>query len=170
MNLDSLYLYLLNRIPNVLERNKYKHIDLKLVNKGILKSEEYHQFIKKTYQEITNRILTIFNLSNKKIDQSVLYQMYNMFRANKYSINVLDSYLWEKKQYFEKEIIYLTNNLFHNKYKSNLQVIKEKDYISYNNWLLIYINCNFSMKELEFEIVLSDSYYQFANQKLLELV
>ena len=65
---------------------------------------------------------------------------------------------------------YLTNNLFHNKYKSNLQVIKEKDYISYNNWLLIYINCNFSMKELEFEIVLSDSYYQFANQKMLELL
>ena len=163
MNLDSLYLYLLNRIPNVLERNKYKHIYLKLVNKGILKSEEYHQFTKKTYQEITNRILTIFNLSNKKIEQLVLYQMYTMFRANKYSINILDNYLRERKQYFETEIIYLTNNLFHNKYKDNLQVIK-------NNWLLTYINCNFSMKELEFEIVLSDSYYQFANQKLLELV
>ena len=163
MNLDSLYLYLLNRIPNVLERNKYKHIYLKLVNKGILKSEEYHQFTKKTYQEITNRILTIFNLSNKKIDQLVLYQTYNIFRENKYSINILDSYLRERKQYFETEIIYLTNNLFHNKYKDNLQVIK-------NNWLLTYINCNFSMKELEFEIVLSDSYYQFANQKLLELV
>ena len=163
MNLDSLYLYLLNRIPNVLERNKYKHIYLKLVNKGILKSEEYHQFTKKTYQEITNRILTIFNLSNKKIDQLVLYQTYNIFRENKYSINILDSYLRERKQYFETEIIYLTNNLFHNKYKDNLQVIK-------NNWLLTYINCNFSMNELEFEIVLSDSYYQFANQKLLELV
>jgi hypothetical protein len=163
MNLDSLYLYLLNRIPNVLERNKYKHIYLKLVNKGILKSEEYHQFTKKTYQEITNRILTIFNLSNKKIDQLVLYQTYNIFRENKYSINILDSYLRERKQYFETEIIYLTNNLFHNKYKDNLQVIK-------NNWLLTYINCNFSMNELEFEIVLSDSYYQFANQKLLELL
>ena len=163
MNLDSLYLYLLNRIPNVLERNKYKHIYLKLVNKGILKSEEYHQFTKKTYQEITNRILTIFNLSNKKIDQLVLYQTYNIFRENKYSINILDSYLRERKQYFETEIIYLTNNLFHNKYKDNLQFIK-------NNWLLTYINCNFSMKELEFEIVLSDSYYQFANQKMLELL
>lgn len=163
MNLDSLYLYLLNRIPNVLERNKYKHIDLKLVNNEIVKSKEYQQFTNKTYQDITNLILTIFNLSNKKIAQSVLYQTYNMFRANKYSINVLDSYLREKKQYFETEIINLSNNLFHNKYKSNLQVLK-------NNWLLIYINCNFSMKELEFEIVLSDSYYQFANQKMLELL
>ena len=140
------------------------HYSMKqLIETKLVKSDEYQQFTNKTYQEITNRILTIFNLSNKKIEQLVLYQMYTMFRANKYSINVLDNYLRERKQYFETEIIYLTNNLFHNKYKDNLQFIK-------NNWLLTYINCNFSMKELEFEIVLSDSYYQFANQKLLELV
>ena len=59
MNLDSLYLYLLNRKPNMLERKKHKHIDLKLVNNEIVKGSEYQQFTKKTYQEITNKILSV---------------------------------------------------------------------------------------------------------------
>lgn len=160
MNIDSLYLYLLNRIPTGVEKRNSRNLKLEQINKNIIVSEEYKKFMDGNYQFIKKRLVSIFH-SNYNPEQKVLYDLYVVYRSNKYNNSMLDRFLLEKKKKFEIRLGELLLELG----ISKLEIV---NYV--NRWLELYVNNNFNIGDIEFNLIHSDFYYQWSNLKLSRLV
>ena len=158
--MDKLYLYLLNRYPTKKEFLQNKQKNMNVLNREICQSSEYINFMNNNYSIIENKLRTIFFLANKvKIENKVLYDLYNFYRANKYSVSLLNKYLNNcKDRYF------LKMNATLNKFGLNCSILNTKECL-YN-----YINSCFDEKSIETSIIYSNEIYNLLEVKILNLL
>lgn len=160
--LSPLYKSLLNRNPNGNEILKFmKHRNIKIVNKEILFSDEYKNFLSQVKKNINELIRKIFfiNEVSLTIHPMLEYIFIDNIRKNNYCYNNLEYELTKLFKEYDPKIKVLINKLYFNR-----QFNKEEPIIE--NSRIILLTNNFNLNELEFDLVSDPNYLKMVKSKL----
>ena len=141
--MENLFMYLLNRKPTKDEKQKYKHTNLKEINKIIINTEEYTNFLENQKESINLLIRDKLNINEEIISpifkEKIFHKMLDLKRNNKFSnrkiTDFLNTYEIILKKYILLKLGVFAEDIFENyeyigevkyKYLENMMVFKLK--------------------------------------------
>ncbi len=159
MNLDSLFLFLLNRLPNIQERQTFRHLKIKEINQLIVKSPEYQNFLQENQKFLKTFLNRTFGIPYPDISENIIFDWYDLFRNFQYDRPKLESYCQEKIFLFHQELERISRNIEIDQNELHLQFKKQlAKFMTHTK------NKN---PNLEFEIIISDFYLEYCEKKLI---
>ena len=157
MNLDTLYLFLLNRLPNIQERQSLRHQKIKEINKLIVNSTEYKNFLENNRNFLKTFLHQTFGFPYSDISENIIFDWYNLFRNFQYDRHKLETYCQEKIFLFHQELESISRNT---------EIDQNELYHHFQAKLGKLISQN-KNPNLEFEIIISDFYLEYCEKKLI---
>ena len=158
MNLDTLYLFLLNRLPNIQERHSLRHQKIKEINKLIVNSTEYQNFLENNRNFLKTFLHRTFGFPYSDISENIIFDWYNLFRNFQYDRSKLETYCQEKIFLFHQEL---------ERISQNIEIDQNELYHHFQAKLGKLISQNKNNPNLEFEIIISDFYLEYCEKKLI---
>lgn len=162
--IDKIYLYLLNRKPLEKERADLLGKSFSDINRKIINSVEYQNFMEINYKLIKSIVKQIWKLDViNEIEPMIWNEYYDYLRNHKYSQLEFKKYILEHKKKFLTRI----QDIFKDIYVrlDNSRVL--------DNQKINFINSRFVLKhtnlEIEKNIIWCDSFYNFCERELVLL-